>query len=143
MVGPPAVGSPIESLTRHLDAVTLVAYAGATWDWNRLHYDSDEVAARGLPGPVVDGQMFGALLAEQVQDHFGPRCRIRSMGFRYAAMVFAGETVTVVGSVEAVHGDPSAGGVVRVVQQIAASGEEGKLAVRDAWCELSLDGWSS
>ena len=30
--------------------VDMVAYAGATWDWYRLHYDRDFVAAERVPG---------------------------------------------------------------------------------------------
>ena len=50
----------------------MVAYAGSTWDWHRLHYDSAWLDAKGIPAPVVDGQMFGALIAQQLQDWFGP-----------------------------------------------------------------------
>jgi len=138
MTGPFAPGEVLPDLVRTLTLVDLVAYAGATWDWNRLHYDGVEIAERGLPGPVVDGQMFGALLAEQVQDHVGPSCRIRRMGFRYNAMVFAGETVTVHGEVESVSHD----GVVRVSQHIATdvAGPDGgpKVAVTGAWCEFEV-----
>jgi acyl dehydratase len=134
------VGTQLRDLVRTLTLVDLVAYAGSTWDWNRLHYDGAEVAERGLPGPVVDGQMFGALLAEQVQDDAGPRCRIRRMGFRYNAMVFAGETVTVHGEVESVGDD----GVIRVAQRITTdavgNGGEAKTAVKGAWCEFEVLG---
>lgn len=82
-------------LVRTIDMVRIVAYAGATWDWHRLHHDHAEIHARGLPGPVVDGQMFGALLAEQALDWAGPNAWVTEMRFRFSAMVFAGETVTV------------------------------------------------
>lgn len=82
-------------LVRTIDMVRVVAYAGATWDWHRLHHDHAEIQARGLAGPVVDGQMFGALLAEQALDWAGPSARVTEMQFRFSAMVFAGETVTV------------------------------------------------
>ena len=125
-------GDELPPLERQLDAADLVAYAGATWDWNRLHYDAEYLAERGVPGPVVDGQMFGALLVEQVQNALGPDWVVTEMSFRYAAMVFAGETVTVTGTVESA--DDSS---IRVVQQIAASGEVGKMAIKDAWCEAT------
>jgi acyl dehydratase len=132
------VGDELPVLERLLGAADLVAYAGATWDWNRLHYDHDYLTERGLPGPVVDGQMFGALLVEQVQDWLGPQARVTAMGFRYAAMVFAGETVTVLGEVESIED-----GVVRVRQRIESSGEAdsgqgAKLAIKDAWIEAVL-----
>ena len=70
-----------------------VAYAGATWDWHRLHYDPAYAAERGLDSPVVDGQMLGALLAMQVLDHLGSGAFIRTLDFRLKSMVAVGEVV--------------------------------------------------
>jgi acyl dehydratase len=113
-----AVGHPVPPLERTLTGVTLVAYGGATWDWHRLHYDSEYARARELPGPVVDGQMFGALLAEALQDWLGPRAFIRRLGFRMKDVVFAGEKVRCDGEVTAIHpaGDHD---VLAVAQRIA------------------------
>ena len=55
---------PIPPLERTLTQVRMVAYGGATWDWHRLHDEAAYTAARKIAGPIVDGQMFGALLAE-------------------------------------------------------------------------------
>ena len=85
----------LPELVREITLPRMVAYAGAAWDWHRLHYDQAYATERGLPAPVVDGQMLGALLAEQVQDHYGPDTLITEMQFRFAAMVFAGDTVTI------------------------------------------------
>ncbi|MEV6300031.1 MaoC/PaaZ C-terminal domain-containing protein [Actinoplanes sp. NPDC051861] len=83
---------------RRIDLPDMVAYAGATWDWHRLHYDSAYLAARGLDRPVVDGQMFGALLAIALRSWFGPDVVITSLSFRFKSLVFAGETIRCVGS---------------------------------------------
>src|SRR5258708_22480535 len=83
----------------------MVAYAGATWDWHRLHYDADYVAGAGLPKPVVDGQMLGALMAEQILDALGPKAFITHLGFRFKAMVYAGDTVRVEGEITATEGE--------------------------------------
>jgi acyl dehydratase len=119
-------------LERTLTAVTLVAYGGATWDWHRLHYDPEYARARQLPGPVVDGQMFGALLAEALQDWLGPRAFIRRLGFRMKGMVFVGETVRCHGEVTAIRpaGDHD---VLAVAQRIAVGSRvaaEGTAEVR-------------
>lgn len=89
----------IEPLERTIDLPRMVAYAGATWDWHRLHYDTSFVQRMGVDAPVVDGQMLGALLAEMLLDHFGPRAFITALAIRYRAMVFAGETVRCEGEV--------------------------------------------
>lgn len=83
----------IEPLERTIGLPDMVAYAGATWDWHRLHYDHEWVRSRDLDAPVVDGQMLGALMAEQLMDHFGPRAFISALSFRFRSMVFAGEAV--------------------------------------------------
>lgn len=96
-------GAELPPVVRHLGSADLVAYAGATWDWHRLHHDQRRCEELGLAGPVVDGQMFGALLAQQVQDAFGPQTRIVAMSFRFASMVHAGETVEVRGTLQDVR----------------------------------------
>ena len=99
-----AVGSSVPPLTRTITLTDMVAYAGATWDWHRLHYDPAYIAEKKLPAPVVDGQVFGALLVEQVQDWLGPRAFVRGLHFRFANLVFAGQTVRCEGIVRAVDG---------------------------------------
>ncbi len=114
----PSLGEPVRGFERLVDPVRMVRYAAATWDWHHLHYDRDYAEGLGLAGPVVDGQMFGAFLAEHVLDHFGPTTRIEAMSFRFREMVFAGETVSVTGSVVALSQDAD-GARVAVEQSIS------------------------
>lgn len=97
------VGDALPPLERTITLVDMVAYAGATWDFYRLHYDPDFVAAAGVPAPVVDGQVFGALFAELVQDAFGPESFVRELSFTFRNLMFAGETVRCEGTVAAVE----------------------------------------
>ncbi len=99
------VGAVVPPLERTFDRADMVAYAGATWDWHRLHHDESYLAEKQLPAPVVDGQVFGALLAEQVQDWLGPACFVTRLWFRFAGLVFAGEIVRCEATVTAVDGD--------------------------------------
>jgi acyl dehydratase len=96
-----SVGSVVPPLTRTIGLADMVAYAGATWDWHRMHYDSEYLTAARLSRPIVDGQMLGALLAETVQDWLGPAAFLRSLEFRFASPVHAGETVRCQGEVTA------------------------------------------
>jgi len=111
------VGAAIPPLERTLDQVRMVAYAGATWDWHRLHYEPEYAAARDLKAPVVDGQMLGALLAEAILDWLGPRAFIRRMSFRLRGMVFAGDTVRCEGEVTSIAAEKGAD-VIRVAQRV-------------------------
>jgi len=110
-------GAALPPLTRTIELVDMVAYAGATWDWFRSHYDADFVAGQQLPAPLVDGQMLGALLAESVQDALGPTARLRRLSFRFRSMVFAGDTVTCTGRIESVTG-VSEGRVLEIAHEV-------------------------
>ncbi|MBV8774020.1 MAG: hypothetical protein JO166_17075 [Deltaproteobacteria bacterium] len=111
------VGDRAPLLIRALTQVRMVAYAGATWDWHRLHFDPAYAVARNLPAPVVDGQMLGALLAESLLDWLGPRAFIRRMSFRLRGMVWADDMVRCEGEVTAI-GAESDRDIVTVVQHI-------------------------
>ena len=118
----------IEPLERTITQTDMVAYAGATWDWHPIHYDAAYVAQAKLPGPVVDGQVFGALMASQLLRHYGPRAFITALSFRFKDMVFAGETVRIVASVES-----EADGTVAVSQRVLVGERlavEGRAEVR-------------
>ena len=128
------IGAPIPPLERVLTQMRLVAYGAATWDWHRLHYEREYAAARKIPGPIVDGQMFGALLAEALIDWLGPRAFIRRMSFRLRAMVFAGETVRCEGEVASILAEADCD-VVRVTQRVRV-GE--RIAVEPASAEIVL-----
>lgn len=86
-------GAAVPPLTRRINQAAMVAYAGATWDWHRLHYDTDFAKSLGFSGPVVDGQVFGALMAECLQDWLGPQAWISALSFRFKTPVVAGATV--------------------------------------------------
>ena len=101
----PEMGAEVPPLIRTIALTDMVAYAGATWDWHRLHYDPAYLADKQLPAPVVDGQVFGALLAEALLDWLGPEAFVRRLDFRFKALVFAGETVRCEGAVTGVEGD--------------------------------------
>ncbi len=120
------VGQELPTLERTIGLTDMVAYAGATWDWHRLHYDADYVQSRGLAAPVVDGQVLGALLVEQLQDWLGPSSFVRAMRFTFRAPVLAGDTVRCEGSVLLVGPDR-----VEVTQRIVVVGPDGE-AVRVA-----------
>lgn len=122
------VGTVLPELVQSISLVDMVAYAGATWDWHRLHYDREYIQERGLPGPVVDGQVFGALLAEQASSPFGPAARPVDMRFRFSAMLFAGVEVRVLGEVTAID-ESGPTRRITVTQQLIG---DDKMAIRDA-----------
>jgi acyl dehydratase len=113
-------GDALPRLERKMELPDMVAYGGATWDWHPMHYDRELSEKGGLPGPVVDGQMFGGLLAKQLIDWLGPRAFITNLAMRYKAMVFAGETVRCEGAItEVIEGVISVTQTVGVGDRVA------------------------
>lgn len=121
-----AVGDVIPPLERTIGLTDMVAYAGATWDWHKLHYDAAYVAEKKLPGPIVDGQVYGALLVEMLQDWLGPQSFVHELEFTFRNLVFAGETLRCSGSVTEVADDRVT--VEMKVVVVAEDGTEGRAA---------------
>ena len=118
----------LPALERVIDLPSMVAYAGATWDWHRMHYDRDWIDKAGLPGPVVDGQMLGALMAEQLLDHFGSGAFITRLSIRYRSLMLAGDAVRIEAKVSD-GGD----GLMHALQTLTVGGRivaEGEATVR-------------
>ncbi|MEV6342743.1 MaoC/PaaZ C-terminal domain-containing protein [Actinoplanes sp. NPDC051851] len=115
--------SPFE---RTVELPDMIAYAGATWDWHRLHYDAAYLAERGLDRPVVDGQVFGAYLAMALREWFGGDAVITDLSFRFKSLVFAGETIRCLGEVTREED-----GVVEVDLRVEVAGD-GRVAVAPA-----------
>ena len=136
--GQMTVGAVVPALTRRIELPDMVAYAGATWDWHKLHYDHEYLASKKLDRPVVDGQVFGALIAESIQDWLGARAQIAKLHFRFKNLVFAGETVKVRGSVAAIEPLEDGSGRLRLTieSEVLVTGEDKRVAVAPAGAEV-------
>jgi len=82
-------------LKHSFDQANMILYAGSTWDWHKIHYDKNYLEENKIPSPVVDGQVFGALISKQLLEHFGNFSRVLSMDFQYKSMVFSGESIEI------------------------------------------------
>jgi acyl dehydratase len=99
------VGEVMPAFEKHFSTIDLVAYGAATWDWHRLHYDVDYARSVNLPGVIVDGQAFGAVLARHALDWLGPRAFVAKLSFKMRAMAFAGDTLRAEGEVTAIRAE--------------------------------------
>ena len=93
------VGDPLTPLVKVITQAGMMAYGAATWDFIRLHYDADLARSLGFAAPFVDGQMFGGILAQAVQDWAGPGAFLRKLSFRNRVMTYPGDTITCQGVV--------------------------------------------
>jgi acyl dehydratase len=122
-----AVGDSVPPLRRTIELTDMVAYAGSTWDWHKLHYDANYLESKRIPAPVVDGQVFGAYLVEQLQDWLGPKAWVSALDFRFKNLVFAGETIECTATVTDVQPDGDSL-VITVTSQVEVVGDKARLA---------------
>jgi acyl dehydratase len=94
-----AVGDEIPVLEKQPTPRQLVMYAGASGDYNPIHFDRDAAAARGLPGIVVHGQLVSACLMQLLTDWLGIDGTLKKYAVSYKAMTFPGERLLLRGVV--------------------------------------------
>jgi acyl dehydratase len=79
----------------------LVQYAGASGDFNRIHYDEPFAKAGGFPSVIAHGMLSMGFFGELVSRWAGPT-RVRRLGARFKAVAFPGDVITVEGTVSEV-----------------------------------------
>ena len=93
------VGSEIAPLVKQTTTRQLVMWAGASGDYNPIHYDKDFAQSKGLPGVIVPGQLVGCFLGQLMTDWLGEQGRLRRLTCSYRGMNFPGQTLTCQGKV--------------------------------------------
>ena len=78
------IGAEIPVLEKMPMPRQLVMYAGASGDYNPIHYDRDAAAARGLPGIIVHGQLVSACLMQMLTDWLGSAGSLKKYSVSYA-----------------------------------------------------------
>jgi hydroxyacyl-ACP dehydratase HTD2-like protein with hotdog domain len=68
--------------------VQMMMYAAATWNPNRLHWDSDFCRERGFAEANIAGPMFGDYLAEMLVKWAGGPSRLKSLDYVNRNMAF-------------------------------------------------------
>ena len=69
----------------------LIRYAGATRDWNPIHWDHRSAVAAGLPGIVVHGLLQSAWILRSVVTGLEGTAPLASARFRYRAPLLVGQ----------------------------------------------------
>ena len=70
------VGDVVAERTVHLTRESLVRYAGASGDFNPIHYRDDVAAEVGLPGVLAHGMLTMGLSVETIVPWLGDAGRI-------------------------------------------------------------------
>lgn len=112
------VGQEIAREAFALSRDTLVRYAGASGDFNPIHYRDDVAASVGLPGVLAHGMLTMGIAVQPVVNWLGAEGEIRSYGVRFTKPVVVdpdtGATLTVIATVAEIATTP--GGALESVR---------------------------
>src|SRR5690554_3813706 len=101
-----AIGDVIAERTLHLTRDSLVRYAGASGDFNPIHYRDDVAASVGLPGVLAHGMLTMGIASSVVIAALGDSSKVTDYGVRFTRPVVVdpdtGADVTVLAKVAAV-----------------------------------------
>ncbi|KFZ41260.1 MULTISPECIES: MaoC family dehydratase [Thermoactinomyces] len=78
----------------------LVMYAGASGDFNPIHYDDDYARKSGLGGVIAHGMLTMAFVGQMLTDLIGTDGDLRTFGVRFTGMVRPGDEITCEGRVK-------------------------------------------
>ena len=99
------IGDVVAEKTFELTRDSLVRYAGASGDFNSIHYRDDVAVEVGLPGVLAHGMLTMGLAIQPVVDWIGDPGKVLDYTVRFTRPVVVdpteGATVTVVAKVGA------------------------------------------
>ena len=79
-------GTVVTTLEKVATTQMLVKWAGASGDFNPLHYDRDFTEAAGLGKPIVQGALKRQWLIQLMTDWIGDKGRLVKFSCRYRAV---------------------------------------------------------
>lgn len=80
-------GQVLPSFSRTLERADLVRYAGASGDFNPIHWSDGAAAALGLPDVIAHGMLTMGTALRVVTDWCGDPARVRSYSVRFTKPV--------------------------------------------------------
>lgn len=93
------VGSELTPLVKQPTTRQLVMYAGASGDYNPIHYDKDYAISHGLTGVIVPGQLVACFLGQMLYSWAGIQGFVIKLSCSYKGMNYPGETITCRGKI--------------------------------------------
>jgi len=119
-----SVGTALPSLSVRVTRADLVRYAGASGDFNPIHYSERSATQVGLPGVVAHGMLTMGTALRVVTDWIGDPAKVRSYGARFPNPVVVpddevGAALVFSASISAIEQ-----GVATVIIEAACDGEK-------------------
>jgi acyl dehydratase len=109
-----AIGDELPTRSFPVQRADLVRYAGASGDFNAIHWNERVATSVGLPNVIAHGMYTMAVVARAVTDWAGDPGAVVEYGVRFTRPV--------------VVPDPE-GAVLEVVGKVAAKGDDGTIRV--------------
>ena len=81
------VGTQLPELVATITRLDLIKYAGASGDYNVIHWSQRIATAVGLPGVIAHGMLTMAVAARVVTDWVGDSARVEHYSVRFSAPV--------------------------------------------------------
>ena len=128
-----AAGDDIGELREPIDRLDLIRYAGASGDFNVIHWNDEAATAVGLPGVIAHGMYSMGVAARLVAGWAGDPAALRRLRVRFSAMIRPGQTLIVRGQVAEVDGGSAA-------LRFSGEDEQGNKVLSKGEAELELAG---
>ena len=80
------VGTEVTTLSKVASTQRLVKWAGASGDFNPLHYEDTFAASQGVGKPIIHGQLKRAWLVQLMTDWIGVQGILRKFACQFRAM---------------------------------------------------------
>lgn len=108
------VGQELPARNFKLTRDSLVRYAGASGDFNPIHYRDDFAQSVGLPGVLAHGMLTMGLAVQTVVDFVGDSGKILDYQVRFTKPVVVDATAGAMVTVSAKVAEIADGGIVRI-----------------------------
>jgi acyl dehydratase len=135
-------GDELEPLALRVTRADLVRYAGASGDFNPIHWSDRVATSVGLPGVIAHGMLTMALAGRLVTRWAGDPAAVRSYAVRFTRPVVVpdddeGALLQVSGKVRSIEDDADGG---RVATVAVTATFDGKTVLGRATAEVRLRG---
>lgn len=100
----PETGAELFAVTRRVDRAALVRYAGASGDFNPIHYNERFATEVGLPGVIAHGMLTMGLAGAALTDWLAEPSRLVSYGVRFTRPIVVPDPGEVEVAIRAVVG---------------------------------------
>jgi acyl dehydratase len=126
-----AVGDKLDPVSEPIERLDLIKYAGASGDFNVIHWNDELARSVGLPGVIAHGMYSMGVAARMVAAYAGDPGAVKRLKVRFSAMILPGQTLTAGGEVAEVDG-------CRVTLRFWADDDKGNRVLSKGEAELEL-----